>query len=138
MPTTPNPPARQTPHRTDNHSTRRPTDPTGPLASGTNRRGLSIPPLPKPLTQKPNCPPTLYNFHMDTSMEILGIIKQYISQRGFAPSVRDIQDATNIRSTSTIRRHLDVLTDRGYITRTKDTARSIVLTQTADTPRPPA
>ena len=89
-----------------------------------------------PLTQKPNYQPTRYNPLMDTSMEILDIIRQYISDRGFAPSVRDIQDATNIRSTSTIRRHLDLLTDRGYITRTRDTARSIVLTQTANNHRP--
>ena len=89
-----------------------------------------------PLTQKPNYQPTRYNPLMDTSMEILDIIRQYISDRGFAPSVRDIQDATNIRSTSTIRRHLDLLTDKGYITRTRDTARSIVLTQTANNHRP--
>ena len=95
-----------------------------------------------PLTQKPNYQPTRYNplmeTSMDTSMEILDIIRQYISDRGFAPSVRDIQDATNIRSTSTIRRHLDLLTDKGYITRTKDTARSIVLTQATNNLRPTA
>lgn len=71
-------------------------------------------------------------------MEILRIIKQYISERGFAPSVRDIQDATNIRSTSTIGRHLDVLTNRGYITRTPDTARTIVLTEDPQPERPHA
>ena len=65
---------------------------------------------------------------LKTSLEILHFIEEYISARGFSPSVRDIQDATNIRSTSTIRRHLDILTDTGYITRTKQTARSIVLT----------
>ena len=58
---------------------------------------------------------------------ILAAIRKYIRKHGFPPSIRDIQDITNINSTSQIQRHLNKLADEGYIERTPETARSIVL-----------
>ena len=62
------------------------------------------------------------------TMQVLEIIRTYIKERGFAPSIRDIQKLGAIPSTSIVRRYLDRLEDSGYIERTPDTARSIVLT----------
>ena len=99
--------------------------------SQTNPHTSSTPQstAPSPATQSSRSHLPAHQPTLKTSLEILHFIREYINARGFSPSVRDIQDATNIKSTSTIRRHLDILTDTGYITRTKHTARSIVLTE---------
>ena len=62
-----------------------------------------------------------------TLENILAVIREYIEENGFSPSIRDIQDRTNITSTSKVQRHLNKLADQGYIRRTPETARSIVL-----------
>ena len=65
-----------------------------------------------------------------TTSIILDIIREYIEEHGFSPSIRDIMDRANINSTSLIQYHLKKLTDQGCIERTPDTARSIVLLKT--------
>ena len=62
-----------------------------------------------------------------TGENILAAIQEYIEDHGFPPSVRDIQDMTGINSTSKVQRILNELADEGYIERTPETARSIVL-----------
>ena len=62
-----------------------------------------------------------------TGENILAAIQEYIEDHGFPPSVRDIQDMTGINSTSKVQRILNELADKGYIERTPETARSIVL-----------
>ena len=58
---------------------------------------------------------------------VLAVIREYIEENGFAPSIRDIQDRTNISSTSKVQRYLNKLADEGRIRRKPETARSIVL-----------
>ena len=65
----------------------------------------------------------------NSSLNILNSIRAFINQHGFPPSVRDIMQSTNINSTSMVRRHLKKLEDDGYIERTPEVARSIVIKQ---------
>ena len=69
-----------------------------------------------------------------TGENILAAIRDYIEDHGFPPSVRDIQDMTGINSTSKVQRILNELADEGYIERTPETARSIVLKEPVITP----
>ena len=47
--------------------------------------------------------------------EILEYIKSQILQRGFPPAVREICDAVNLKSTSSVHSHLETLEKNGYI-----------------------
>ena len=57
--------------------------------------------------------------------EILEYIKMQILQRGFPPAVREICEAVNLKSTSSVHSHLETLEKNGYIRRdpTKPRAR---------------
>lgn len=52
-------------------------------------------------------------------------IKSSLSERGFAPSVRDIRDALGFKSTSTVHMYLTRLSDMGLITREGGKSRAI-------------
>ena len=49
--------------------------------------------------------------------EILEYIKDQIMNRGFPPAVREICEAVNLKSTSSIHAHLETLEKNGYIRR---------------------
>ena len=49
--------------------------------------------------------------------EILEYIKQEILQRGYPPAVREICEAVNLKSTSSVHSHLETLEKNGYIRR---------------------
>ena len=57
--------------------------------------------------------------------EILEYIKSQILDRGFPPSVRDICEAVNLRSTSSVHAHLASLEENGYIRRDPTKPRAI-------------
>ena len=57
--------------------------------------------------------------------EILEYIKDQIINRGFPPSVRDICEAVNLRSTSSVHSHLEALEKNGYIRRDPAKPRTI-------------
>jgi repressor LexA len=66
---------------------------------------------------------------------ILAFLKEFVTERGYPPTVRDIANALSISSTSVVDYNLGVLVDRGYIRRTRDISRGIELlegTQTTD------
>ena len=65
-----------------------------------------------------------------TNIEVLRFIKQYLSDFGYAPSVRDISKGMNI-SVTTAHYHLQRLESDGYIKTSKGISRSIVLTEKA-------
>ena len=50
-------------------------------------------------------------------LEILEYIKSQILERGFPPAVRDICEAVNLKSTSSVHSHLETLEKNGYIKR---------------------
>lgn len=57
--------------------------------------------------------------------EILKYIKNEIINRGFPPTVRDICDAVNLKSTSSVHSHLETLERNGYIRRDPTKPRAI-------------
>ncbi len=57
--------------------------------------------------------------------EILEYIKTQIINRGFPPAVRDICDAVNLKSTSSVHSHLESLEKNGYIRRDPAKPRAI-------------
>lgn len=58
--------------------------------------------------------------------ETLNFIYTFIIKNGFSPSLREIANGTYC-SKPVAQRHLEALIDKGYITHTPNTARSIVL-----------
>ncbi len=56
---------------------------------------------------------------------IFEYIKDIISQRGIAPSIREIGDAVNLRSTSSVQYNLNALENAGYIKRDPNLKRTI-------------
>ena len=57
--------------------------------------------------------------------EILDYIKVEILKRGYPPAVREICEAVNLRSTSSVHSHLETLENNGYIRRDPTKPRAI-------------
>lgn len=57
--------------------------------------------------------------------EILDYIKHEILNRGFPPAVREICEAVNLKSTSSVHSHLETLEKNGYIRRGPTKSRAI-------------
>lgn len=61
----------------------------------------------------------------DKQLEILEYIKEEILKRGYPPAVREICEAVNLRSTSSVHSHLESLEKNGYIRRDPTKPRAI-------------
>ncbi len=59
--------------------------------------------------------------------QVYDFIESYVHQKGFGPTVREICEAVNLSSPSTVHVHLKALEDKGYIVRDKLKSRSIAL-----------
>ncbi len=59
--------------------------------------------------------------------EILNYIKSYILEHGYPPVVREICEEVHLKSTSSVKRHLDILEEAGYIRKNSSKFRSIEL-----------
>ena len=57
--------------------------------------------------------------------EILNFMKSQILAKGYPPSVREICEAVNLRSTSSVHAHLETLEKNGYIRRDSSKTRAI-------------
>lgn len=57
--------------------------------------------------------------------EILNFMKQYINDKGYPPSVREIGEAVQLKSTSSVFSHLEALEKKGAIRRDPSKTRSI-------------
>lgn len=57
--------------------------------------------------------------------EILEFIKQEILSKGYPPSVREVCEAVNLKSTSSVHSHLETLEKNGYIRRDPTKPRAI-------------
>jgi repressor LexA len=71
----------------------------------------------------------------DKQKRIIKFIERFISDKGYPPSIRDIQTGCNISSTSVVDYNLNLLESRGHIRRHADVSRGITLltrTQTTD------
>lgn len=62
-----------------------------------------------------------------TRQNILRFIRNFIAEKGYAPTVRDILKGCNISSTAVVQHHLNVLEREGYIHRDPEVFRSIQL-----------
>jgi repressor LexA len=62
------------------------------------------------------------------SAELLGFLRRYLEDHGYAPSIEDIARGTGMRSKSTVAYHLDRLEAAGRIRRARGVARSLQLT----------
>lgn len=56
---------------------------------------------------------------------ILQWVTEYVREIGYGPSIREIGEAMQLRSSSTVHSHLVRLERKGYITRNRSKARSI-------------
>lgn len=56
---------------------------------------------------------------------MLKIIKDYLEEHGYPPTVREIGNLIGLRSVSTVEKHLYILEREGYITREQTIPRSI-------------
>ena len=65
--------------------------------------------------------------------QIYNFIESYIEQKGFGPTVREICEAVNLSSPSTVHVHLKTLEDKGYIVRDSLKSRSIALPHKEET-----
>ena len=61
----------------------------------------------------------------DKQSQILEYIKSEILNKGYPPSVRDICQAVNLKSTSSVHSHLETLEKNGYIRRDPTKPRTI-------------
>lgn len=61
----------------------------------------------------------------DKQQEILDYIKQEILKRGYPPAVREICEAVDLKSTSSVHSHLSTLEKKGYIRRDPTKPRAI-------------
>lgn len=68
--------------------------------------------------------------------EILDFIEGYIKDNGYPPSIREICDAVDLRSSSTVYTHLEALKRKGYIERDETKTRGIRLTGTKNLVNP--
>ena len=66
--------------------------------------------------------------------EMYQYICKVMEEKGYAPSVRDIQNALSVKSTATVHSYLNKLEDKGYIQ--KEQGKSRTLRVGADTPAP--
>jgi len=65
--------------------------------------------------------------------QVYGFIKEHIQDKGFPPTIREIQNNFNYKSANSVVVHLKKLRNKGYITKTSaigQTARTIQLVDT--------
>lgn len=71
----------------------------------------------------------MYKDLKDNQIEILLFIKKFAKLNGFPPTIREISDATKIKSTSTVHMELKILESLGYITRNGSKSRGLEINQ---------
>ncbi len=59
--------------------------------------------------------------------DVFNYLKRYINENGYAPCVRDICEALDLKSTSTAHAHLTKLESKGYISRDPAKPRTIMI-----------
>lgn len=64
--------------------------------------------------------------------EILEFIRDFILERGYSPSFREMASHFKLSSVATIAQHIDALVNKGYLKRSSNEARSIELVPVAE------
>ena len=65
----------------------------------------------------------------DSRLRILSFIREFMEERGYAPTVRDIAKGCNINHPSVVQYHLNMLEKQGHIRRDPQIVRSIQLVE---------
>src|SRR4030066_1763257 len=73
----------------------------------------------------------------ETRRRIFKFIRDFIEERGYAPTVRDNLKGCNISSTAVVQHHLNILEREGHIHRDPEVFRSIQLLDRKNTVRVP-
>lgn len=63
----------------------------------------------------------------EKQQKIYNIIKKYIEKNKYAPTIREIRDASGLKSTSTIEEYLIILKQKGYIDYVNGKSRTITI-----------
>lgn len=72
----------------------------------------------------------------ERQQEILGFIQEYTGLKGFPPTFREIGKQFNITSTFGVKRHIDALVKKGYISNESKTSRTLsILTDLLNKPK---
>ncbi len=74
----------------------------------------------------------MYEDLNENQVRILNFIKDQIKHKGYPPSVREICKGVNLKSTSTVHRHLEKLETKGYIRRDPTKPRAIEVLDNSD------
>ncbi len=75
----------------------------------------------------------MYEDLNQSQIDILLFIKNHIQKKGYPPSVREICKGVNLKSTSTVHRHLEKLESKGYIRKDPTKPRAIEILDREDT-----
>lgn len=67
--------------------------------------------------------------------ELLAFIEQFISERGYSPSYREIMAGLNYTSVATVALHVNNLIKRGHLRKRDHSARSLEVVNSADEPK---
>lgn len=65
-------------------------------------------------------------------LQVLDAIRKLLEKQGFAPSLREIGKAANLKSTSSVQHQLHALESKGFIRRDPNKGRAIELVETQD------
>jgi repressor LexA len=65
------------------------------------------------------------------SARVLAVLESYIKRHGYAPTLREVAEASGMVSTNAARYHLGVLERAGYIRRAPEVSRGIVVLRCA-------
>ena len=63
----------------------------------------------------------------NNQQKVLSIVKEYFTDFGFSPTLKEIKEMLGVRSINTVVKHLIVLENKGYIVRRKHAKRNIEL-----------
>lgn len=63
-------------------------------------------------------------------LKVLTAINEYIEREKISPTVRELTGIVGLKSTSSIHRHIDALEKEGYISRIKESPRSLRVLKT--------
>ena len=58
-------------------------------------------------------------------LKVFYYIKEFIEQNVYSPSYREVKDALNLKSVSTVATHVDALIELGYLEKQDNAARSL-------------
>ncbi|WKZ21644.1 MAG: transcriptional repressor LexA [Candidatus Brocadiaceae baterium WH-1] len=64
-------------------------------------------------------------------LEFFSFLKEYLHEKGYPPTVREIMQGLGLSSTNSIKKHLDILERKGYIRRQHNSPRAIEIVGTA-------